>query len=518
MEVPILSNLESKSEGVKKATEGAEGQVKKFGQVFELIMSKDLVTDENGLSLAMAEDLEAELPAGAFASEETDPDHNGRDDQELDNEQQFIIVLPSIFAPGFLAAPKTTAVELGDETAEQKAQTLDQTLGETLDQTLGETLNQTLGETLNQTLGETLDQALGETLDQTLGEELSQALGEALGQTLGEATNETTAQTPNEAAAQTPDVAEAQKDNGEEDKKADPANIAAAPQLLAAEDAAKVKQLETPEDAADAIASDAEGSKDKTERLWGHWLRARGSEVKTSDQTSGKTSDKMLGKTSEKTSANQQQNGFKQIMTDLARNAEADKTIHSNGEASKADKNLSDLKTLDLKEADPSQAQHQELNKTQATQQPKEAAGLKPARQPSPSAQVSNAVKILIDKGQERMTVRLEPESLGKVEIVLSRDHAGVTASFKVETPQAQQAIAADAAALKHALAAKGVPVVQVVVDMNDGRDSRQSAAQGSKHGKKRRGLNAVNAGEEGDDFSAPRQTAWRPWGFDALI
>jgi len=452
MEVPILSNLGSKSEGVKKTTEGAEGQAKNFAQVFELIMSKDLVTAENGLGLAMAEDLEAELPAEAAWAEETDP---GQDGQEA--EQQFITILPSIFSPGILANPKTALAEFEVETEEQEAQTL----------------------------GETLDQALDQALGDPLGEAIDQALGEA------------TAQAPDQAPAQAPDQTDAKKDVVKDDKKTDTANIAPSPQLVSAQMQAGVEQPETQDDAALAIDSDNPDSKNKTERLWGHWVRSRGG-------SEGKTS------------GNQQQKGFKEIMSGMARDNDAEKTLHSDSQASKADKSPSDLKTLDLKEAAP--GWRQEISKAQATQQPKEAPGLKPARQPSPSAQVSNAVKILINKGEERMTVRLEPESLGKVEIVLSRDHAGVTASFKVETPQAQQAIAADAAALKNALAAKGVPVVQVVVDMKDGRDSRESAAQGNKHGKKRRGIGAVGASEDGDDFPSSRQTAWRPWGFDALI
>lgn len=74
------------------------------------------------------------------------------------------------------------------------------------------------------------------------------------------------------------------------------------------------------------------------------------------------------------------------------------------------------------------------------------------------------------------MTVKLEPESLGKVQVVLSREGAGITAHFRVETPQAQQALLAEAPLLRESLESKGVPLVQVSVDVDGDRRARQGS------------------------------------------
>jgi flagellar hook-length control protein FliK len=81
------------------------------------------------------------------------------------------------------------------------------------------------------------------------------------------------------------------------------------------------------------------------------------------------------------------------------------------------------------------------------------------------------------------VTVQLEPESLGRVHLVLAREPQGLVAQFRVETPEAHQALLGEASVLKRELEAQGVPLVRVTVDLDreaaerrEPRESRRTA------------------------------------------
>jgi flagellar hook-length control protein FliK len=114
--------------------------------------------------------------------------------------------------------------------------------------------------------------------------------------------------------------------------------------------------------------------------------------------------------------------------------------------------------------------------------------------------------------------VRLEPEHLGKVEVVLAREPAGagLTAHLRVENPQAHQALSTELPLLRQALEARGVNLVHVQVDLDDRQAGGERAGKGPSH-RSRRGGGLELAPGEGEDLAA-RAHPWRPWGFEALI
>jgi len=143
-----------------------------------------------------------------------------------------------------------------------------------------------------------------------------------------------------------------------------------------------------------------------------------------------------------------------------------------------------------------------------------------PVREPVPPApparQVAHAVHVAVSRGGDRVSVRLEPEHLGRVEVVLGREAGGVTAHLRVESAQAHQALTAEIPLLREALEARGVSLVHVQVDLDDGSQGGQRP--GSEAGGRRR------RGGPGGGQAEPSQAAsagggpWRPWGFEALI
>jgi hypothetical protein len=137
-------------------------------------------------------------------------------------------------------------------------------------------------------------------------------------------------------------------------------------------------------------------------------------------------------------------------------------------------------------------------------------------RAAEPAAQVAQAVRVSLARGGNRVTVRLEPESLGKVHVVLAREAGGVTAHFRVETPQAHQALQGDMTQLRQALESRGVPLVEVFVDLDHGQ-SRGESPWAGLDGRRRRSRPEL-AGLDAADEIPVRPATWRPWGFDARV
>ncbi len=76
----------------------------------------------------------------------------------------------------------------------------------------------------------------------------------------------------------------------------------------------------------------------------------------------------------------------------------------------------------------------------------------------------------------DRVTVRLFPPELGRVEVTLHRRRNGLAARFRVETPEALRVLGDGMAALRQGLEARGVEVLHVVVDLRD------ASQDGRKH------------------------------------
>lgn len=150
----------------------------------------------------------------------------------------------------------------------------------------------------------------------------------------------------------------------------------------------------------------------------------------------------------------------------------------------------------------------------------REASGSRPQPAPSPPHQVAHAVRMAVARGGDRVTVRLEPEHLGRVEVVLAREPAGagLTAHLRVENPQAHQALSTEMPLLRQALEARGVNLIHVQVELDDRQAGGERTGRGPAH-RSRRGAGppASRGGGEGEDLAA-RARPWRPWGFEALI
>lgn len=443
MEIQMLSNLGTKIEGGKKSGDAA-ATGRPFEEVFELLMSRDLVTSENGFNLVAGEGVENEFSAdrllfgGASGEKEVsvESEAGAEDEDEDEEERQFVLAQVMILSSGasFQTRPLTEAglalEENGPSLKECKVKSL-------------EDLNPDLKDDLLQ------------MMDQS-----STAMNASIGPQ-GFPVEQMRPQSATDA-------------------------------------------FDPREEPIEALGSGTTESQAKTERLWGYWLRSRGKE--SAAEVSEKPMEELSGE------------HFPKIISKAGADASAVFASPLEGKISEADKESPDVKStmepLDSKDMPPVAAsQTSRLEAVQA----KEIQPLKAPIQARPSIQVLNAVKVLVSRGGDSMTVRLEPDALGKVEIVLVRDQSGVTAHFRVETPQAQQAIAGDVASLRNALEAKGVPVAHVVVDLNKDHD-QQSAAENKGQSRKRRGGGLISALDDGEDFPGGSRPEWRPWGFEALI
>jgi flagellar hook-length control protein FliK len=115
------------------------------------------------------------------------------------------------------------------------------------------------------------------------------------------------------------------------------------------------------------------------------------------------------------------------------------------------------------------------------------------------------------------VTVQLEPESLGKVHVVLSREAGGVLAHFRVETVQAHQALQGDLPQLRQVLESRGVPLTEVFVELDHGEARGQEQDRWGGFDGRRRFGSGRRLVEPADD-SDLRSTPATPWGFDARI
>lgn len=142
-----------------------------------------------------------------------------------------------------------------------------------------------------------------------------------------------------------------------------------------------------------------------------------------------------------------------------------------------------------------------------------QAAQPNPSRPPQPPPavdQVSRAVRVAIRTGSDRMTVQLEPEHLGRVQVEVAREAGGLTAHIRVETPQAHQLLVNELPALRAAAETRQVPLVQVAVEFDRGGGRHGGRPDPRPRGRRR-------APDPLDDEVTVR-SAWMPWGFETRI
>jgi flagellar hook-length control protein FliK len=127
---------------------------------------------------------------------------------------------------------------------------------------------------------------------------------------------------------------------------------------------------------------------------------------------------------------------------------------------------------------------------------------------------VLHAIRVSLSREGDRVTVQLQPAGLGKVELMVAREGGELAAHFRVETPEAHQALLAEAPALRNALEAKGISLIQVSVDLEGRADDR-----GGAPGRGRRaGRRPANGSEGAPLESSSPAPGWRPWGFEARV
>lgn len=129
--------------------------------------------------------------------------------------------------------------------------------------------------------------------------------------------------------------------------------------------------------------------------------------------------------------------------------------------------------------------------------------------------QVKSGLSMALLKRGEHVVVKLNPEALGKVEVDLVRTSEGLTARFKVESPEARDALNAQLPEMKESIEARGVNLASVKVLLGDtgaegfgpGREAQRRFGRGAGR------FNNQNAPEE-----TPVLESWKPWGFEATV
>jgi hypothetical protein len=146
-------------------------------------------------------------------------------------------------------------------------------------------------------------------------------------------------------------------------------------------------------------------------------------------------------------------------------------------------------------------------------EQPRESS---PARSVDASAQVAHAVRVCFARGGHQVTVHLEPESLGKIDVYLARESGGLEAHFRVEKPETFHALQAELPLLRHGLESRGVPLTLVFLEQDRGEHGPEPWAR--RWGRRgRRSRDETTEMGAAQDLGQPFRFS-RSWGFDARI
>ena len=129
---------------------------------------------------------------------------------------------------------------------------------------------------------------------------------------------------------------------------------------------------------------------------------------------------------------------------------------------------------------------------------------------------LARSVRLAWDRGRGEVRVRLDPPSLGRVHVTLSRDAEGVVARLKVETTEALNLLAASTPALRLALESRGLEVSHVSVALGGRGDSEGDRPRARRDRTMRRGDGRSPLG--GDEPPVSPGPGWRARGFETLI
>ena len=157
------------------------------------------------------------------------------------------------------------------------------------------------------------------------------------------------------------------------------------------------------------------------------------------------------------------------------------------------------------------------LAKADAKLPPEQPWGSRPAAPLGPPAQAAQAVRVCFARGGDQVTVHLEPESLGKIDVYLARESGGVEAHFRVEKPETFHALQAELPLLRHALESRGVPLTHVFLEQESGEERGPDpwGWRWERRGRRSRVESAELGGAQG--VGQPTLYA-RPWGFETRI
>jgi flagellar hook-length control protein FliK len=128
----------------------------------------------------------------------------------------------------------------------------------------------------------------------------------------------------------------------------------------------------------------------------------------------------------------------------------------------------------------------------------------------TPAEQVSKVLHLSMSPRGDSVTVQLEPEHLGKVQVVLIREAQGLVANFRVETPAAHGALIAEASELRRGLEAQGIQLVRVSVELESQTPDRREAREGRRTFRRA----AATISRVGGTLPEQRN-AWRISGFE---
>lgn len=263
---------------------------------------------------------------------------------------------------------------------------------------------------------------------------------------------------------------------------------------------------------AEVRARAAEAFRARAERLWGYWLRTREAEPVAGTETALPRE----GEAAAGAESSEPDLAHDRARIRLPENAPAAARVNVSSPPAGtglAQGTISDPAPEGVA-TDP--AAPSSSSDSQSGASDRSVAGPRPGVPAEPANQVAQAVRVSMARGGSRVAVQLEPESLGKVHVVLARQAGGVTAHLRVETPEAQQALQGDVAQLRQALESRGVTVIQISVELDHG-ESQGRSPWASLNRRRRR-----PAADSDDSSSLDRLEAhpppWRPWGFDARV
>ena len=84
---------------------------------------------------------------------------------------------------------------------------------------------------------------------------------------------------------------------------------------------------------------------------------------------------------------------------------------------------------------------------------------------------IANEIRLTVDKNKTEMTIKLQPETLGKLTVKISSENGVMNASFFAENDKAKALIERNMMELKASLESQGIQVQNLTVTVDQNQD-----------------------------------------------